>query len=106
MTALRSETISTIAAIGAERKWRSFGARSIQEALPVIKRRIMRSVGITAIIAEQQLRSERLGVALGNGRKAAQRRGVSRAKFHTWQEEMSRKDSGGQYNARDEYMRG
>ena len=71
------------------------GARSIQEALPVIKNRIRRSMGITAIIAEQQLRAERLGAALGNSRKAAGRRAFSRYKFHTWQEEMSFKNSPG-----------
>ena len=88
-----AKAVSRIAAIGAERKWRSMGARSIQEARPVIQNRIRRSIGITAIIAEQQLRSERLGTALGNGRNAAARRAVSKAKFHSWQEEMSHRDS-------------
>ena len=88
-----AQAVSKIAAIGADRKWRSMGARSIEEAVPVIRNRIRRSMGITAIIAEQQLRAERLGIALGNGRKAAERRAFSRAKFHTWQDEMSYKES-------------
>ena len=50
------------------------GARSVQEAVPLIRNRIRRSIGITAIIAEQQLRVERLGQAMGNGKKAAERR--------------------------------
>ena len=56
--------------IGAERKWREIGAKSVVDAVPIILRRMRRSIGITAVIAEQHLRATRLGIVLGNGDKA------------------------------------
>ena len=69
------------------------GARSVEDATPVILNRVRRSMGITAIIAEQQLRAERLGCALGNGRKAAERRKFSKTRFRSWQKERSDRDN-------------
>ena len=69
-----------MAKVGAERKWRIMGARSIPEARAVLKRRITRMVGNFAIRAAARLKREVLGIALGGGNAAAK----ARAKFFSF----------------------
>ena len=89
-----------MAAIGAERKWQRMGARSALEARAVIKGRLRRSVGITAVVAEAMLRSDRLGIVLGDGSAAAKRRKEAKTRFWSWRQEMARRgdpSSGGDW---------
>lgn len=73
--------VSAMATVGAERKWRTMGARSIPEARAVLKRRFTRMVGNFSIRAAARLKREVLGIALGGGAAAAKAR--ERAKrFH------------------------
>ena len=94
-----NKLIATIAQIGAERKWQMMGARNPLEARAVIKGRLRRSVGITAVVAEAMLRSDRLGIALGNGSRAAKRRMAAKTWFWRWRDEMFRQGApvGGAY---------
>ena len=46
--------------------------------------------GITAVVAEAMLRSDRLGIALGNGSRAARRRNEAKTWFWRWRDEMFR----------------
>ena len=66
--------IEGIAEIGAERNWRAMGARSVLEARAVLINRVRRGIGIVATRAAARLMIGRLGVACGDGRKAAERR--------------------------------
>ena len=66
--------IEGIAEIGAERNWRAMGARSVLEARAVLINRVRRGIGIVATRAAARLMIGRLGVARGDGRKAAERR--------------------------------
>jgi len=56
--------------IAAERRWRGIGARNQQEARSVIKGRMIRSIGITAVREAARMKRERLGVALGDASAA------------------------------------
>ena len=80
-----------MASIGAERNWQRMGARTALEARGVIKGRLRRSVGITAVVAEAMLRSDRLGIALGDGPAAAKRRREAKTRFWSWRQEMARR---------------
>ena len=80
-----------MADIGAERNWQKMGARTAAEARATIKGRLRRSIGITAVVAEAMLRSDRLGIALGDGEAAARRRRQAKTKFWSWREEMARR---------------
>ena len=53
--------------------------------------RLRRSVGITAVVAEAMLRSDRLGIALGDGKASAKRRKEAKTRYWTWRDEMSRR---------------
>ena len=83
--------VNKMSTVGAERIWRRMGARSALEAKGVIKNRLRRSIGITATRAAARLKIDRLGIALGDGAKAAQRRGAARAKNRTWGFEYSQR---------------
>ena len=83
--------VNLMAEIGAERKWRMMGARSALEARAVIKGRLRRSIGITAVVAEAMLRSDRLGIAIGDGTAASRRRKEAKTRYWSWREEMSRR---------------
>ena len=83
--------LSTMADIGAERSWHKMGARTVLDARTTIKGRLRRSIGITAVVAEAMLRSDRLGIALGDGEAAARRRREAKTKFWSWRDEMSRR---------------
>jgi hypothetical protein len=63
--------ITKISLLGAERQWRHMGARSLKEAAGVIKARVLRHIGITAVIQEEYLRHDRLGRALGDDKAAS-----------------------------------
>ena len=71
--------ITQMAKVGAERKWRIMGARSIPEARAVLKRRFTRMLGNFAIRAGARLKREVLGIALGERRRRtlARRRSAS-----------------------------
>jgi len=84
------EFINGVAETGAERMWRRMGARSPVEAKGVIKERVTRSLAITAFRGYARLIAERLGIALGDGRKAYARRAYARDEMRDWSEEYER----------------
>ena len=60
------------------------------EAKGVIKERVTRSLAITAFRGYARLIAERLGIALGDGRKAYARRAYARDEMRDWSEEYER----------------
>jgi hypothetical protein len=60
--------------IAAERRWRGMGARNQQEARAIIKCRMIRSIGITAVREATRMKRERLGIVLGNETAASRTR--------------------------------
>ena len=70
-----------MAKVGAERKWRIMGARSIPDARAVLQRRFTRMVGNFLIRAAERLKREVLGSALGGGAAAAKAREKAK-RFH------------------------
>ena len=82
--------ITRMAEIGAQHLWKDSGARSILEMRGVIKARMTRSFGITAFRGYARLISDRLGIAIGDGKKAYARRAFARDEFKEWREEYSR----------------
>lgn len=83
--------IEHLAERGAAVKWQSMGARSYREAKDVIRQRVRRSLGITAIRAAARLKCDRLGLALGNGKDAAKRRKRAKNYWRRWDEEYSQR---------------
>jgi len=86
--------VNVMAEVGAVNTWRHMGARSIVEARGVIKNRIIRMIGINAARANAVLKRERLGIALGDGTKAAGRR-YSAFKKRSMREERYDQQYGG-----------
>ena len=84
--------IKKISLLGAERKWRLMGARSLKEAAGVIKARITRSLAISAVIQEEYLRHDRLGRFLGDDKAATERRNTARAAHWTWRNEFGQRN--------------
>ena len=84
--------IKKISLLGAERKWRLMGARSLKEAAGVIKTRITRSLAISAVIQEESLRHDRLGRLLGDDKAATKRRDAARAAHWTWRDEFGQRN--------------
>ena len=80
-----------MAAVASERKWRHMRARSALEAKGVIKARITRSLGIAAVRAAARLKLDRLGLALGDGHAAANRRSAAFARERSWAFEYSQR---------------
>ena len=77
-----------MAAVGAERRWRAIGARSVRGARSVFVSRIRRSIGITAVRAAAKLKRERLQLFLsGGGARAAGRRTAGQARASSMREE-------------------
>ena len=68
------ELIKEIAEVGAEQKWRTMGARSMEEARGVIKGALKRRIGITAARAAARLIIARAGIVRGDAKAAARRR--------------------------------
>jgi len=86
-----------MAKVGAERKWRIMGARSIPEARAVLKRRITRMVGNFAIRAAARLKREVLGIALGGGNAAAKARAKAKRFHHNLNKEYGFQHAHGPY---------
>ena len=70
--------VQEIAKTAAERRWRAIGTHSIIEAKAVIKNRVLRSLGITAVREAAKLIRERLGIVLGGDSSAAVRRSFAK----------------------------
>ena len=70
--------------------WRTMGARSVPEARGVIKGRLIRSFGITAARGYARLISDRLGIAIGDGKKASKRRAFARDQWQEMRQEYHR----------------
>ena len=70
--------VQEIAKTAAERRWRAIGTHSISEAKAVIKNRVLRSLGITAVREAAKLIRERLGIVLGGDSSAAVRRSYAK----------------------------
>ena len=66
--------IKLTATIAAERRWRELGARSVGDARNAIMHSVRRSLGIVAVREAAKLKRERLGIVLGNGSAASERR--------------------------------
>ena len=82
--------IKHFAELGAERTWRDMGARSQIEGRASITASLRRSLGITAARSAARLKSDRLGIALGDGKAAARRRAFSsRFSRSLWEEYYS-----------------
>ena len=62
-------------------------ARSISEAVACLKTRILRSVGITAVLAAARLKRERFGILLGGGKAAMKRRKQARGRARSDRDE-------------------
>ena len=84
--------ITKISILGAERQWRHMGARSLKEAAGVIKARVLRHIGITAVIREEYLRHDRLGRALGDDKAASSRRKSAKAMHRSWADEFGQRN--------------
>ena len=82
----RAPHLARASEIGAERRWREMGARSISEAKAYIKFAMRRSIGITATRAEAGLVRERLGLLLSGAGAAAARMSSQKA----WNERHNR----------------
>ena len=79
--------IGEIAEMGAERVWRKMGARSVLEARGILVNRIRRGIGIAASRAAATLMIERLGIARGDGKRAARCRRNANAAHRSMEEE-------------------
>ena len=84
--------VEELARMGAHRRWRQMGARSMQEAKGLIKKIAIETLGIEAVRGNAKCKLDRLGVALDGGawRKdgAARRR---EARFHRWEQQDARR---------------
>jgi hypothetical protein len=82
--------IKNFAELGAERSWRGMGARSQIEGRACITASLRRSLGIAASRSAARLKSDRLGIALGDGKAAAKRRAYSSFRARSmWEEYYS-----------------
>ena len=79
--------INYMAQTGGERRWRDMRARSISEAVACLKTRILRSVGITAVLAAARLKRERFGILLSGGKAAMKRRKQARGRARSDRDE-------------------
>ena len=82
--------VALLAETGGERMWRRMGARSPVEARGVIKERVTRSLAITGFRGYARLIANRLGIALGDGKKARKRRLRARDEMKDWCDEYRR----------------
>ena len=73
------ELIRAMSAIGAQRGWRTMGARSLKDAASALKRNAVRSIGIEAVRGHARLKLDRLAWMTGDMDAGAQRR--SKARF-------------------------
>ena len=80
-------TSSRLTEVGAERIWKTMGARSIKEAKAVIKVRLIRTIVITGFRGYARLVMDRLGTVIGDGKKAAERRAKARSAGMEWRDE-------------------
>ena len=83
--------IGRLSEVGAERMWKTMGARSIKEAKAVIKVRLIRTIGITGFRGYARLVMDRLGTVVGDGKKAAERRAKARSAGMEWRDEYDRR---------------
>ena len=84
--------LKRFAHIGAERKWKEMGARSIKEARAVMLTKLRRNFGITGFRGYARLVIDRLGIALGDGKAAFKRRGYARNAAKEWRDEYDRRE--------------
>ena len=68
------ELVDNISSAAADHRWRAMGCKDATIAKSVIKNMIRKNLGIVAARANAQLIEDRLGILLGNGKAAAERR--------------------------------
>jgi hypothetical protein len=73
------QLIGEMADVSGERCWREIGARSPKDARKYMLGVLRRKIGIASVTANATLKRERLGIALGDGKAAADRR-----EGHAW----------------------
>jgi hypothetical protein len=83
--------LQRFAHIGAERRWKEMGARSIKEARAVMLTKLRRNFGITGFRGYARLVMDRLGIALGDGKAAFKRRGYAMNAAKEWRDEYDRR---------------